>query len=118
MRTLKLPILLGFNAAKQGQKIESWSDEKIVKSAMQTLQLIFGKVIPDPIDYQITRWASDPFALGSYSFNPVGSHPRLRKHLSEPEDKLFFAGEATEEKYFATTHGAYLSGLRVANQII
>jgi monoamine oxidase len=30
---------------------------------------------------------------------------------------LFFAGEATEGRYFGTVHGAYLSGLRAAKEI-
>lgn len=31
--------------------------------------------------------------------------------------RLHFAGEATMRKHFATTHGAYLSGLRAARAI-
>lgn len=114
----RIPVLLGFNAADRGREIESWSDAKIVSSAMQTLRTIFGNDIPDPIDFQITRWAKDPFALGSYSFNPVGSHPSQRHQLAKPlNNRVFFAGEATEVNYFGTAHGAYLSGLRAADEI-
>ncbi|MEB3226285.1 MAG: NAD(P)/FAD-dependent oxidoreductase [Synechococcus sp.] len=114
-----LPILLGFNAATQGREMETWTDEAIVTSAMATLRHLFGEEIPEPIDYQITRWAADPFARGSYSFNAVGSTPDMRDRLAEPlEDQLFFAGEATERQYFGTAHGAYLSGLRVAEEIL
>ncbi len=119
MRTHKLPVLLGFNAADRGREIESWSDAEIVDDAMQTLRTIFGDAIPDPLDAQITRWASDPYAFGSYSFNAVGYSPALRKALAKPlGHKLFFAGEATEHQYFATAHGAYLSGLRAAREIL
>lgn len=113
-----LPILLGFNAATQGKAIEQWTDQAIIESAMTTLKRIFGNNIPSPIDYQITRWSSDPFAQGSYSFNALGSHPEMRDRLAESlKDQLFFAGEATERHDFATAHGAYLSGLRVAQEI-
>ena len=119
MRTHKLPVLLGFNAAEQGRAIEAWTDEQIVASAMQTLRIIFGNAIPDPLDYQITRWASDPYALGSYSFNPVGYTPALRTELAKPlGQKVFFAGEATEAQHFSSAHGAYLSGLRAAKEIL
>lgn len=114
-----LPILLGFNAATQGKAIESWQDQAIVDSAIATLKRIFGDDIPDPIDYQITRWQADPFARGSYSFNAVGSTPEMRDRLAAAlNDQLFFAGEATERSYFATAHGAYLSGLRAAQEIL
>jgi monoamine oxidase len=117
-RVAQQPILLGFNAADQGRKIEAWSDQAMVTSAMETLKTIFGADIPDPIDFQITRWASDPFAFGSYSYNALGSTPQDRESLAAPVgDQLFFAGEATDPDYFGTTHGAYLSGLRAADEI-
>jgi len=113
-----IPVLLGFHAAERGSKIETWSDQQIVASGMQTLKTIFGGAIPEPVDYQITRWAADPYALGSYSYNSVGSTPRMRNELAAPLDNiLYFAGEATERDYFGTAHGAYLSGLRVTQEI-
>jgi len=118
-RAANMPILLGFNAADRGRAIETWSDEQIVASAMQTLRTIYGVSIPEPIDYQITRWASDPFSLGSYSYNPVGAVPKMRQELAAPLEKsVFFAGEASNEDYFGTAHGAYLSGLRAAQEIL
>jgi monoamine oxidase len=112
------PVLLGFNAADKGKEIEAWTDEEIVESAMETLRRLFGDSIPEPIRYQITRWQADPFAQGSYSFNALGSHPKMRDRLAESiNDQLFFAGEATERHHFATAHGAYLSGLRAAREI-
>ncbi|MDX1928004.1 MAG: FAD-dependent oxidoreductase [Pirellulaceae bacterium] len=118
-RTTGQPILLGFNAGARGRDIEAWTDQQIVASAMQALRTMFGKQIPEPLDYQITRWASDPLAGGSYSFNPVGATPKSREQLAEPLDNtLYFAGEATERDYFGTAHGAYLSGVRAANEIM
>lgn len=117
-RAANLPVLLGFNAADRGREIESWTDQQIVASAMATLQTMFGKNIPAPSDYQVTRWASDPYAGGSYSYNAVGSHPDHRRQLAQPlASRLYFAGEATESAYFGTAHGAYLSGLRAAKEM-
>jgi monoamine oxidase len=118
-RAMKKPILLGFNAANRGAEIEAWSDEQIVTSAMETLKTIFGAAIPQPIDWQITRWATDAFARGSYSFNALGSKPEMRSVLASPlNSQLYFAGEATDKDYFGTAHGAYLSGLRVAKDVL
>lgn len=118
-RTAQVPVLLGFNAAEHGRAIEHWPDAAIVASAMATLQTIFGTSIPQPEAYQITRWASDPFARGSYSYQAVGSTPQMRSTLAAPlYNQLFFAGEATEPDYFGTAHGAYLSGLRAAAELL
>jgi len=117
-RTFQLPILLGFSSGEKAKSMEKWSDQEIVSSAMQTLQTIFGKNIPKPSDYQITRWGEDPFSYGSYSFNALGALPPMRENLAKNiEEILFFAGEATERYHFSTVHGAYLSGLRAAQEI-
>ena len=113
------PVLLGFNAADFGREIEGWTDGEIVDSALATLRMIFAADVPAPLGYQITRWASDPFARGSYSFNPLGSTPVMRDHLAASVDgRVHFAGEATHRRSFATVHGAYLSGVRAAKEII
>lgn len=112
------PVLLGFLAADVAAKRETLSDAAIVASAMKVLRTIYGQDIPEPEDYQITRWAADPFARGSYSFNAVNSTPAMRTILAAPVGgRLFFAGEATEKKLYATAHGAYLSGLRAAEEM-
>ena len=117
-RQVGQPILVGFNAADFGREIEHWTDTEIVSSAMETLRRIYGPGTPDPVASQITRWATDPFAYGSYSYLPVGATPRLRTDLAaKVGQNIFFAGEATHRQYPATVHGAYLSGIRAAGEI-
>jgi monoamine oxidase len=112
------PVLMGFLAAESAAEKESLADTEIVASAMSVLRTIYGASIPEPIDHQITRWAADPFSRGSYSFNAVHSTPAMRDALASPlNGRLFFAGEATERKQYGTAHGAYLSGLRAAEEM-
>ena len=112
------PILLGFNAATFARKVDGWSDQQIVDSAMAALRNMYGANIPDPLDWQITRWADDSFSWGSYSYLAPGTNSKTLKELARPvEEKLFFAGEATSSDYQATVHGAYLSGIRAAEEI-
>jgi monoamine oxidase len=111
-------VLLGFNAGIYARTTETWSDTDIVADAMDVLRTIFGNDIPNPTDWQITRWASDPFAYGSYSFNAVGASAGTRHTLAQPvNDQLFFAGEATSPDHPSTVHGAYTSGIRAADEI-
>lgn len=111
------PILLMFNAGTFGTELESWTDQEIVADAMSALRSMFGSTIPEPSDYQLTRWKSDPFCLGSYSHLPPGALPEDRDTLAEPVGtRLFFAGEATYSDFPSTVHGAYLSGVREAQR--
>ncbi len=63
-------------------------------------------------------WVTDPYTQGSYSITRPGGHGQ-RQVLSEPvAGTLYFAGEATAPPpHYQTVHGAYLSGMRAAEQV-
>ncbi|TVR90859.1 MAG: FAD-dependent oxidoreductase [Spirochaetaceae bacterium] len=112
------PVLLGFNAGRFGRHIEDWSDEQVLSSALSVLGHMYKNSVPEPRAYLITRWGSDPFTHGSYSSLTPGLTPKAYKHLAAPVDgRLFFAGEHTHRQHPATTHGAYLSGIRAAGEL-
>jgi monoamine oxidase len=116
---LDAPILLCFNAATYGRALETFPDSEIVARAMRVLRTMFGADIPDPVAYSLTRWASDPFAGGSYSYLPPGATTADREALAEPVgERLFFAGEAASNYHPATVHGAFVSGLRAAEKLL
>jgi monoamine oxidase len=118
VRAAGLLVLLGFNAGQHGRDMEALSDADTVASAMLTLRSLFGAQIPEPLDFQVTRWGSDPFALGAYSFNALGAKPGMRDDLAAPlGGRVFFAGEATMRHDFSSAHGALLSGQRAAAQL-
>ena len=115
---LDQPVLLAFNAGDYGLEIEKLADDQVVEAAMATLRTIYGNSIPDPESWLITRWGSDPFTHGSYSSLRPGSRPENYDILAAPiNNRLFFAGEATHRVHPATVHGAYLSGLRAAEEL-
>jgi len=118
-RYLGRPVLLAFNAGRFGEVIEGWSDEAIVRAAMDTLRTIYGRGIPEPTAHQLTRWKTDPYAFGSYSFYKVGSTPASRRALAAPVGgRLFFAGEATSLDSPSTVTGAYESGQDAAEALL
>ena len=111
------PILMMFNAGSYGARIEAMSDTEIVAEALEALADMYGPV-PPPKDALITRWRSDPWSYGSYSYVPVGASFRRHSDLARPVDgKVFFAGEATHRDCPATVHGAFLSGVRAAREV-
>lgn len=117
-RVLNQPILLGFNGGDRGRAIEELTDQEVVESALANLRRMLGKNIPDPVGFQLTRWGKDPYAFGSYSFNPVGYVSQMRQDLQNSLDsKLFFAGEATSVDFFGTAHGAIKSGRKAAQEL-
>ena len=98
---------------------EQMSDEAILEKIMQHLKTIFGPSIPPPIQFARTKWLADPFTYGAYSFVPQGSNSGHYETMAQPiNQQLFFAGEHTSRMYRATTHGAYLSGIREAKKVL
>jgi monoamine oxidase len=112
------PVLLGFNAAKHGYEVNNQSEDEIVAGMMAALRPLYGDGIPQPDAVRVTRWASDLYAFGAYSYAPVGATRADYEAVARAVPPLFFAGEATSGIYPATVHGAYLSGQRAAAEII
>ncbi|MCB9537275.1 MAG: FAD-dependent oxidoreductase [Myxococcales bacterium] len=113
------PVLVLFNAGAVARAIEGWADDAIVADAMTALRAMFGDDIPEPEDWRISRWQQDPYARGAYSSFAPGATPADVEALAAPVGgRLFFAGEATEPRFPATVHGAWLSGLRAAAELM
>ena len=111
------PVLAMFNPGSFGAETEQYSDAEITSRAVEALKAMFGDV-PEPVDAVSTRWGSDPWSWGSYSYLPVGVEFDIYRDMARPVgDRLFFAGEATHSRFPSTVHGALLSGRRAARQI-
>jgi monoamine oxidase len=110
------PVLLGFTGADSARELERLDDKAIVAEAVAALREMFGSSAPEPVGSQVTRWSGDEWALGSYSYNAVGSGRADREELARPEagGALRFAGEACSTDYPGTVHGALLSGRAAA----
>eukprot|EP00178_Gracilaria_changii_P004658 TRINITY_DN1757_c0_g1_i1.p1 TRINITY_DN1757_c0_g1~~TRINITY_DN1757_c0_g1_i1.p1 ORF type:complete len:1091 (-),score=161.14 TRINITY_DN1757_c0_g1_i1:1046-4318(-) len=82
------------------------------------------QTFPAPVEYLVTRWETDPFALGSYSYMPCGSDWNMIDHVGAPEPigfmkpYIFFAGEHCSDMGWQCVHGAFETGIRAAKQIL
>jgi polyamine oxidase len=84
---------------------------------MQVLRKLYGSQIPDPVGITIPDWGINPQFMGMYSDFPPG-YGHLQADLVSPAGRLYFGGEATNSDYGGYLHGAYFSGIDVANQIV
>jgi len=115
---VQMPLLVALRGANAARDAEGRGDGDLVTDAMRVLRMIYGGNVPDPTGALVTRWAADPFAGGAYSYVPTGVSTMEYDALGAPvAGRLFFAGEATVRDYPGTVHGAWLSGLRVAEAI-
>ena len=74
--------------------------------------------VPAPAASFRSSWASDPFSRGAVSYTRIGVQPEARERLAEPiEQRVFFAGEATDAENPATIRGAIHSGESAAVRV-
>jgi monoamine oxidase len=105
-----------------GAALTSLSESAITARIVAILGEIFpGVPLADrtPTQVEISDWTGDPFSRGSYAFIPVGASPSDMDDLAAPVGgRVLFAGEATQSDYYATVHGAMLSGIREAKRLL
>ncbi|KPI36211.1 Lysine-specific histone demethylase 1A [Cyphellophora attinorum] len=117
--TSGLPVLIALMAGEAAHEAERTPDAFLVEDCLHQLRNVFGhQNVPSPVESIVTRWGSDRFARGTYSYVAAEAKANDYDTLAAPiSNTLFFAGEATIATHPATVHGAYLSGLRAAHEV-
>ncbi|CCG81016.1 putative Flavin-containing amine oxidase [Taphrina deformans PYCC 5710] len=114
------PVLVALMAGDAAYLCETTQSQSLVSDATAVLQSIHqDRQVPAPIEHIVTKWGQDPFSRGSYSFiGRNGTGKDYESMAKSVEDRWYFAGEATCRTHPATVHGAYLSGLAAAKDVI
>lgn len=106
-------------AGDAAHQTEASKDQDLIAEVRRELGKIFGpRNVPEPSEVIISRWGKDRFARGSYSYVGSRALPDDYDNMAKAVGKLHFAGEATCGTHPATVHGAYLSGLRAAAEVV
>lgn len=119
LKTSGKPVLVALLAGDAAHYAEASTNDQLVKEVTDRLDSMFApNHVPLPSETIVTRWKRDPYAGGSYSY--VGPKTQTGDYdvMARPHGPLHFAGEATCGTHPATVHGAYLSGLRVAAEVV
>jgi len=93
--------------------------ETAKRAALGALISAFGSGVRMAVDKShYTNWSMDEWIRCSYSYQRIGAL-YARENLARTErGRLFFAGEATSIEWAGSVTGAYLSGIRAADDMI
>lgn len=117
-KLFKQPMLLAMYAADTAEQLEALSEQERLEITCAPLKAMFPKNYTPPSHSISSQWRSNHLFRGSYAYLPPNVTRESIQTLAAPVAKqLFFAGEATHQ-YYATAHGAYASGLQVAELIL
>ena len=111
-------ILLGFCFGDYALAADKMSDQNLLNDALEVLRNVWEDDVSNVAAIMRTNWLEDPLSFGAYSFPKPDNSEEDFEIFSEPlKGRVFFCGEHTNLRFLATTHGALMSGMRVANQI-
>lgn len=111
--------IISFTSGKDPHRLDNLSDKQLEEELLAVLEELTGSTPPEPVALIRSRWSSDPFTCGTYSYKRVGFTSDHRAALAAPVcNQLFFAGEHTDPNAPATLRGAYCSGIRAARQVM
>lgn len=120
-------VLCAYVSGPEAAQMELISDEETAQGITNILRQFTGDcTLPFPKTILRSKWSTDPYFCGAFSYMSTESTIRHQCELSAPlpgpsdqvSPVLLFAGEATCVGHYSTVHGARLSGIREAERII
>ena len=123
MEPSSVPLLAGWVGGPRAEILGHAQPESLLDLALgslaHALKLPRQRVEGQLQSWHLHNWATDPYALGVYSYLLVGGLDAPRLLAAPLANTLFFAGEATVGGGFnATMEGAVQSGRRSAEEIL
>jgi monoamine oxidase len=111
------PMLIAFVGGDCADRLEQAGPGAATDFCFESLRAIYGNdIMRDVVKADETAWRANPWSLGAYSAALPG-HADARQALAVPlAGTVYFAGEATHPRLYATVGGAWASGVRAATE--
>jgi len=119
IRPFGWPVIETFLGDKGATIVEDEGPAAGFQQAIDQLAALFGSQSRRSLrPLAASNWGRMARIGGAYS-HALPGHAAARKDLARPfEDRIFFAGEATNPSDFSTAHGAHDSGVRAAEEAL
>ena len=114
------PLIVAWSGGPPARELMSGGDVETV--VLCEMARVFGiqrkraESLIDSIHYH--SWSTDPHTLGAYSYAGVGGAFAARTLARSFENRIYFAGEATDSGSSGTVEGALASGKRAAEKFL
>lgn len=115
MEGSRSPMLECFLGGQQAITAEMMDAEELNRQVASELHAALGA---DVEEVMITKWSSNPYIKGAWSYARVNSSVEDFDALARSIGKLHFAGEGTCRLLYGNVHAAVVSGARAAHQLL
>ena len=118
IRRDRSPWLMWQVIGSPAAQLETVDTDDIGQSVQRVLNAMFFRdglgrhhAVQSPEVVLVSRWCTDPFALGSYAAASTEVSNEDYDAMAAAEGRVQFCGEHTSAEFPGTMHGAYLSGV-------
>jgi len=119
LRPFGRPQIEAFFGGHLAAELEAAGENAFFNFAVSELAGVLGNAFAKRVTpICIHRWGTDPFSRGSYSYARPGMTDCRTKLAAPVDERLFFAGEACSPHDFSTAHGAWITGVAAAEQLV
>jgi len=119
LRPFGRPQIEVYFGGRLATELEVDGERAFFDFALSELTRLLGSAFAGRVEpIHIHRWGADRFARGSYSYALPGMAACREKLASPVDGRLFFAGEACSRSDFSTAHGAFITGITAADQVL
>ncbi|MBX9844390.1 MAG: FAD-dependent oxidoreductase [Xanthobacteraceae bacterium] len=119
LRPFGRPQVEAYFGGTLARELEAAGERAFFEFASGELTALLGSDFARRIKpVRVHRWGADPFARGSYSYALPGQADARAALAASVDNRLFFAGEACSRHDYSTVHGAFLTGVAAADQVL
>jgi monoamine oxidase len=119
LRPFGRPQIEAYFGGTNARELEAQGKGAFFDFAVSELSEILGSAFARRLKpIHVYRWGADPFARGAYSYAVPGKADCRATLAAAVDGRLFFAGEACSKHDFSTAHGAFLTGVAAAEQVL
>ncbi|XP_072051250.1 uncharacterized protein [Amphiura filiformis] len=114
-------ILIGFLTGEEAYRAKLLTDDEVKAEILNVLRNIYGEDnVPDPVEFYMSRFATDPDLYGTFPTWPIGIIPEdAQMRLSANVERIYFALEgAGDVEYIGIPRGSFRAGIAVAEAVI
>lgn len=119
LRPLGMPMIECYFGGPYAADLQAAGDAAVVSAMTGELTGLLGSSWRQRLrPLALSHWSAEPHILGAWSYARPGKRG-ARFRLAMPiDDRLYFAGEASEPEDIGTAHGAFASGVRAADAVV
>ncbi|CAE7491043.1 unnamed protein product [Symbiodinium pilosum] len=110
------PVLECFLGGEQAVTAEKIDAEQLKRRVSRELNSSLGIAAVEEVT--ITKWSTNPYIRGAWSYAPVNSSVKDFDAMARSVGRLHFAGEGTCRLLYGNVHAAVVSGARAAHDLL